>query len=482
MTKARTSDTMGELVPLCVDLDGTLIRSDLLLESILVLLKLNILYIFRLPLWLIKGKAHFKQRIAETVDLEIEFLPYNEPFLTYLREQKAFGRILILATSSNRKYAEQIAQYLAIFDQVLASDANTNLSGPSKRQHLVDAFGKGGFDYAGNAAIDLKIWSHARKALLVDPEPGVRKWAENLISIDQVFDSRQSGFHLWFNAIRIHQWLKNLLIFLPLILAHQVNDPKLFLLAILAFFSFGLCASSGYLLNDLLDLSADRQHPSKCNRPFASGELPVKYGILLVPVLLLASVLIALFLPIPFLGLLAVYYIISLAYSLWLKQILMVDVLTLAGLYTMRLITGGAAVAIALSFWLLAFSMFIFLSLAIVKRYSELLVLSPEKGQSIRGRSYQLQDLETLAQFGSASGFLAVLVMALYINSEQVSSLYNHPKLLWVFCPLLLYWISRVWLLARRGQMHEDPIVFAMEDWRSHMVGLIGILFLWNAI
>jgi 4-hydroxybenzoate polyprenyltransferase len=481
MTDHLASNTSGDAVPLCVDLDGTLIKSDLLLESVLVLLKSNLLYAFLLPLWLIRGKAHLKHKIASLVDLEVEFLPYNEAFLNYLKEQKAQGRSLVLATSSNRKFAEEIAQHLGLFNRVIASDSNTNLRGSRKREMLVDAFGRQGFDYAGNEAIDLKVWSHARMAVLVETVPGIRKKVEKLVSIDQDFAKKQPGLGVFLRAIRLHQWVKNFIIFIPLIMAHQLDDPKLLFNAFLAFLAFGLCASSAYLLNDLLDLSADRNHPGKKNRPLAAGELEIKFGVILIPFLLSLALLPAWFLPTPFIGLLAAYYLLTTAYSLRLKQLLIIDVLTLAGLYTMRLLAGGAAVAVPLSFWLLAFAVFLFLSLALVKRYSELLALHPEKNQPVRGRSYQLVDLEALSQFGSASGYLAVLVMALYINSETVSILYTHPKLIWMLCPLLLYWISRVWMLARRGEMHQDPVVFAIEDRTSRWVAVIALLILWVA-
>lgn len=469
-------------IPLCVDLDGTLTRSDVLLESIFVIIKQNILYAFMLPLWLLKGKAHIKQQIANRIDLDFSLLPYNEPFLDYLREQKAQGRRLILATASNIKYAEQIALYLGIFDEVLASDADTNLGGLRKRQRLLDAFGERGFDYAGNAQIDLKIWTEARKAILVNPESGVREKAKELVTVERVFEDQKSGLRPYFKALRLQQWLKNILVFIPLVMAHQIHDLKLITQLVLAFLAFGLCASSVYLLNDLLDLPADRQHPTKCNRALAAGIVSIKHATLLIPVLLLTSFTIALWLPTAFLGALALYYVVTLAYSLRLKRVALVDVIVLAGLYTMRLIAGGTAVTVPLSFWLLAFSMFLFFSLALVKRYSELLVLLRKNKQSDQGRGYCVADLETLAKFGAASGLMAVLVLALYINSEKVKSLYSHPEAIWLLCPLLLYWISRIWLMARRNQMHEDPVVFAIGDRHTNWLLLIGLLTLWAAV
>jgi 4-hydroxybenzoate polyprenyltransferase/phosphoserine phosphatase len=469
-------------VPLCVDLDGTLIRSDLLLESLFGLLKRNLLYLLLLPFWLLRGKAAFKGRIAARVELAVDLLPYNEPLLAWLREQRAAGRPLLLATASNVRYAEHVALHLGLFEGVLASDGETNLSGRRKGQRLVERYGERGFDYAGNSAVDLLVWSHARGAILVNAPASVAQRAGRLTRIERRFEDPPPTLREYLKALRLHQWLKNLLLFVPLAMAHQALAPQLLGQALLGFLAFGLCASSVYLLNDLLDLPADRGHPSKRKRPFAAGRIPLHHGVVLIPLLLFAALLGALWLPWPFLGALGLYYAVTLAYSLRLKQAALVDVLTLAGLYTMRLVAGGAAAGVALSFWLLAFSMFLFLSLALVKRYSELLVMQQDNRDNAQGRGYQVGDLEGLAQFGAASGYLAVLVLALYINSEQVKALYARPEAIWLLCPLLLYWISRVWLLARRDQMHEDPVVFAIEDRRSHWLVIIGAAILWVAV
>jgi len=469
-------------IPLCVDLDGTLIRSDLLLESLFGLLKQNLFYLLLLPFWLLKGKAAFKQRIAERVELAVELLPYNEPLLEWLRGQRGQGRPLLLATASNVKYAEQVALHLGLFEGVLASNGATNLSGGRKRQRLMELYGERGFDYAGNSAADLRVWSHARRAVLVNTPAAVARQAEGLTEIEQRFQDPTPGLRDYLKALRLHQWLKNLLLFIPLAMSHQLHNPLLLAQAALGFLAFGLCASSVYLLNDLLDLPADRRHPSKRRRAFAAGRIPLHHGVALIPLLLLGALLAALWLPWEFLAVLGLYYGVTLAYSLRLKQAALVDVLTLAGLYTVRLLAGGAAVAVPLSFWLLAFSMFLFLSLALVKRYSELLVMRQENRDNAQGRGYVVGDLEGLAQFGAASGYLAVLVLALYINSEQVKVLYARPEAIWLLCPLLLYWISRVWLLARRDQMHEDPVVFAIEDRRSHWLVAIGAAILWVAV
>ncbi len=438
-------------LPLCVDLDGTLVRTDVLLESIFALLKQNFIYVLFLPLWLLKGKAYFKQQIADRVELDVEHLPYHETFLDYLRKQKTMGRSLVLATASNIKYAEQIALHLGLFDAVIASDNQSNLSGRRKCQRLIDSFGERGFDYAGNAKVDLDVWRHADGIILVAAEAGVQEQAGKLGRIKEIFPGPPVGLLTYFKALRLHQWVKNLLIFVPLALSHQVNDLGLLLQAGLAFFAFGLCASSIYLLNDLLDLPADRRHSSKRHRPLAAGVLSIKQASLLIPALLLLGFTIALALPVEFLLVLTFYFLITLAYSLWFKQAALVDVLVLAALYTLRIIAGTAAVGVEYSFWLLAFAMFLFLSLALVKRYSELLAQPEDNDQLLHGRGYRVGDLDILSQFGSSSGYMAVLVLAFYINSSEIRLLYTYPEAVWMLCPILLYWISRAWLLARRG-------------------------------
>jgi 4-hydroxybenzoate polyprenyltransferase len=299
-----------------------------------------------------------------------------------------------------------------------------------------------------------------------------------------LFDDRVTGIRPYLRAMRVHQWLKNLLVLVPLFLSHRFYDPLLLAQAMLAFLAFSFCASSVYLLNDLLDLPADRRHPTKRHRPFAAGELQIQTGVALMAGLLIAAVLIGLFLPPGFLGLLAIYYVMTLGYSFRFKQAALVDVLVLAGLYTLRILSGSAAIGVETSFWLLAFSMFFFLSLALVKRYSEMLMMHGEgrEGFVSAGRGYGPGDLETLSQLGTASGYLAVLVLALYISSDDVRTLYTHPEAIWLLCPLLLYWISRLWLMARRDEMHEDPVVFAIEDRRSHLLALMGLAAIWAAL
>lgn len=461
--------------PLCVDLDGTLIKTDLLLESLFLLLSKHPLSALFVPFWLFQGKACLKQKLAFQLELDTPTLPYHLPFLNWLQEQKAQGRTLVLATAAAENFARQVADYTGLFSQVIATTATHNLSGEGKARRLCQLFGEYGFDYAGNARADVAVWAYARQAILVNPDRGVIQMAAKVTEIGAQFDDRTHQCIVWFKALRLHQWLKNVLIFLPLLAAHHFQEPFLFLEALIAFFAFGLCASSVYLLNDLLDLPADRRHPRKRNRPLAAGALPIRDGALATPLLLaLALMLAGVALPPLFLGILLIYYVLTLGYSFVLKQAPMLDVVTLAVLYTLRIIAGAAAIRTPPSFWLLAFSMFFFLNLALIKRYAELWAAQQRGEETAQGRNYQIGDLPLLQAFGGASGYLSVLVLALYINSNTSQMLYRHSQMLWLLCPLLLYWISRTWLKTHRGVMEDDPVIFALRDPVSQLLVIVA--------
>ena len=467
--------------PLCVDLDGTLIRTDVLLESFLGLVKSSPLRAARALFRLRRGRAGFKQEIADQIDLDAAVLPYDDEVIAFLREERAGGRRIVLTTATNEKYARQIADHVGLFDEVLASDAKTNLSGEQKLNCLRERFGSRKFDYVGNSHADLRIWPEARNALLVRPERGVETRAARSSQVTRVFRARRNGASVFLRAIRMHQWLKNLLLFVPLIAAHRIAEVELLATALLAFFSFSLCASSAYVANDLFDLRADRQHPRKRYRPFASGSLSVKQGLFLSLSLLAGGLGLGALVSTPFLGIVALYYALTLTYSLSIKNRVVADILFLAGLYTVRIIAGGVAVQIVPSFWLLAFSMFIFLSIAIVKRYSEIAGLRNTDQMTTPGRGYRLSDLPTLMSLGAASGYTAVLVLALYINSDIGVGLYERPMYLWGLPPLMLYWISRLWVGAGRGKIDDDPLVFALRDSVSRWVAAAAALILWLA-
>ena len=467
-------------LPVAVDLDGTLIKTDLLVESFLHLIKINPLYLVLVFVWLVKGKAVLKREIARRVELDVTVLPYHDPLLNYLREQKSQGRTIVLTTASHRKYAEQISAHLGLFDKVYATE-NKNFSAQDKAVVLCNDFGEKQFVYAGGDKADLPVWEKSSHCIVVTHSDQLARNAERLAPLEKLFKDPYPSLKLYIRACRLHQWVKNALIFIPLIAAHKVLEVELVLNSFLAFLAFSLCASSVYLLNDLLDLEADRHHQKKRARPFAAGTIPALQGIFLIPVLLLMAVAIASMLPMAFSFVLMVYYLATTAYSFALKRHIMLDVMVLSGLYTVRIVAGSAATGIELSQWLLAFSMFIFLSLALVKRYTELMDLQA-RGEKLeaKGRGYAVDDIELLASLGGASGYLSVLVLALYINTDFVQSMYPSAQILWAICPLMLYWISRVWIIAHRGRMDDDPIVFAVKDPVSRYTVLaIGAIFVW---
>jgi len=468
-------------VPLAIDLDGTLVRTDTLHESLLVLFKHAPWLLLLLPWWVLKGKAFFKAEVARRVALDVTRLPYNEELLAFLREEQARGRRLVLATAADRRIADAVAAHLGgLFSEVHASDGTVNLSGARKLARLKESLGR--FDYAGNDAVDLPLWRESRQVVVVHAPAGVLRRARGLgREVHRVFERPRVGPRVWVKALRVHQWAKNALVFVPVLAAHKASDADLLLKAALGFVAFSLCASSVYVLNDLLDLESDRRHPTKCQRPFAACALPVSMGLVLAPTLLLAGATVCLLLTPAFAALLATYYALTLAYSLRLKQVVMLDVLVLAGLYTVRIFGGSLAAGVPTSSWMMMFSMFLFLSLALVKRLSEVRRLRLTHEAAAHGRGYLAQDYEQLASLGAAAGQVSVLVLALYITSKEVTALYSHPERLWLLCPVMLYWVGRVWVLAHRGLVNEDPLVFALRDRVSYGVGLVSALVVWVA-
>nr|WP_319565118.1 UbiA family prenyltransferase [uncultured Rhodoferax sp.] len=467
-------------VTLVVDLDGSLIKTDLLVETANRFLIEHPFSFFKLLLWLAEGKSAMKSRLAKSARIDITSLPFNEELLTWLRVEKAHGRHIVLATASHRVLADQVAAHLDLFGEVFATDDTTNLKANAKRDVLVGRYGEHGFDYVGNDWSDVSVWQAAGKAHVVSSSPTLTEKARSLGNLGLFMsDGKPPLAVALFKSIRPHQWLKNLLVFIPLLAAHQYVHGVSVLQALLAFVVFCLTASSGYLLNDLLDVADDRYHVRKCTRPLASGELSLLHGWVAWPVLLLLAFMLTGALPWRFAASIGGYFALTFAYSLRLKQIPIVDVLTLAMLYTLRIIAGAAAIAVSVSFWLLLFSMFVFLSLAFIKRYSELRVARDAgKVGNLHGRGYDPQDLELVSSLGGSAGYAAVLVLALYIQDVHTASLYATPSFIWLACPLLLFWISRAWLIAHRGNMHDDPIIFALKDRLSWViVALLGVVF-----
>jgi 4-hydroxybenzoate polyprenyltransferase len=475
-------------LPLCVDLDGTLVKSDTLVDSLLVMVRQRPLSLLQLPLWVLQGKAAFKAHIAKSVALDAAHLPYNRPLLQFLEQQHAAGRPIYLATAADEKLAKAIAAHLGLFTATLASDGSTNLAGEAKLAAFRARFPQG-FCYIGNASPDAPILAACSQPMVANPHRGLRSSMRRAQCVPaQKFMDTTPLLPRLLKAIRLHQWAKNTLIFLPLLLAHALSGHTV-LAGALAFLSFSLCASATYILNDLLDIEADRRHPVKRSRPFAAGELSVFTGLGLMGLFAAASVAIAFCLPHMAAGRgllhpsgrngllfwLAVYAALTLAYSLRLKRMVLVDVIVLSALYTLRILAGSAATGVAVSPWLGGFSLFFFLSLAFVKRFSELENLRVRGGVSSSGRGYQVSDLEQLRAFGSSSAFATVLVFTLYINNPAVSALYPHPARLWLLAPILILWLCRIWLKASRGEMDEDPVVYALTDRHSLLLGLLSV-------
>ncbi len=459
---AAAGEQAGLEPPLCVDLDGTLVKSDTLFDALCQLVRRQPAQIWRIPLWLAGGRARLKSEAARRAPLDAARLPYNADLLRYLHAQRREGRRIYLATGADAALAERVAAHLGIFDGVLASEGATNLTRSKKLRRLKDRFGE--FDYIGNSRADLALLANAREAMLANPTLGLRAaLAVRRIPIARAFMDQRPAVRSIVKAIRVHQWAKNILLLAPLALSHKLAAGSVGA-AIAAFFCFSFMASANYLVNDMLDIDSDRRHPAKRLRPFAAGDLPVSGGAGLALALFVASAALLPLLPGVFALWLALYIVATMAYSLYLKRVAILDVLLLSGLYTVRLLAGGAATATPISQWLAGFSIFLFVSLAMVKRFSELENLRERGATVTHGRGYAVADLEQIRSFGTASATAAVVVFALYISRPDVVALYKHSDRLWLIVPLLLYWLFRVWLLASRGELDDDPVVFAMRD------------------
>jgi 4-hydroxybenzoate polyprenyltransferase/phosphoserine phosphatase len=484
-----------------VDLDGTLVKSDTLLDTVIVLARQNPRALLQFPKWIGQGKAAFKRKVSTLAPIDVVHLPYNQPLLEYLRQQHAEGREIYLATGADTLLAERVAAHLGIFSGVLASDGSINLTGHNKLAAFQQRF-PGGFCYIGNARPDVPLLQNCVSPMVANPHGALRTGLRSAGIVPvRTFSDAVSPLKAWLKAIRVHQWAKNVLIFLPVLLAHVRAAGPMFA-ALMAFFSFGLAASSTYIVNDLLDLEADRHHPRKRRRPFAAGDLSPIVGVLTIAVFTVLSLVIALLIPRAlfalspqfswngqgnFLGWLVIYAITTTAYSLWLKRMMLVDVIVLSGLYTVRILAGSAASGVMVSPWLAAFSIFFFLSLAFVKRFSELESLRKRSEASgrvvVKGRGYRISDLEQLRSFGTSSGYASVLVFLLYIgNLDAAAKLYVHTTRLWLLVPVLLLWLSRLWLLASRDELHEDPVIYAITDKRSLLLGAIVVAIVLSAL
>jgi 4-hydroxybenzoate polyprenyltransferase/phosphoserine phosphatase len=463
------------LRPLCVDLDGTLVKSDTLLDSLLVLARKRPSLLLRLPVQLLRGKAAFKAFITESISLDVVHLPYNQTLLQFLGEQQAQGRDIYLVTGANIALARRVADHLGIFKGVLGSDGTLNLTGNNKLERLRSSLGRGEFDYVGNAAPDLPLLANSTQPMVANPSFMLRiLMRSKRIRPTLEFRAKRSSFAAFVRAIRPHQWAKNLLVLVPLMLSHTIT-MKYLTDGLIAFFCFSLAASATYIFNDLLDVESDRHHHKKRRRPFAAGDLSPFTGAAFSVLFLIIAFVLMQGLPAEFSAWLLLYIVSTLAYSSWLKRIPIVDVLLLSGLYTLRLLAGSSATGSHISHWLGGFSVFLFFSLAIAKRFAELENLRASQAVPQNGRGYILADIEQVRVFGTSSAFAAIVIFANYISGRDVTVLYRHPTMLWLIVPLMILWLCRVWLLASRGQLHEDPVVFAITDRMSLLIGAATI-------
>ncbi|HWF47331.1 MAG TPA: UbiA family prenyltransferase [Bryobacteraceae bacterium] len=464
---------------LVVGLDGTLILSEMLYESFLASSSRGPKHFWSALVAAGRGKAQLKAYLAGAPSIDYGLLPFNPEVLQLVRQAKQQGRSAYLATESDRVHADGIAAHLGLFDGVFSSDEYTNVAGEGEARLLAEVFGYKGFDYVGNSATDLSVWKGSRRAYVVGASSALLHKVQSLgVEVIPIGMSRLS-LGDWLKALRVHQYAKNSLIFVPLLTAHTFSTRFIFN-SLLAFFAFCLCASSAYLLNDLIDLRNDRLHPAKRMRPIARGAIPIYQVLVAAPILLSVALFCANAISIPFSAVLLAYVAITLAYSLTLKRRLMVDVVVLATLYTTRVIAGAAALPVIPSEWLLAFSMLVFTCLALVKRYVELALRIDRDLPDPSNRNYRLSDLPIIGALAAASGINAITIFALYVSSPTVSQLYRHPQLLWLLCAILMYWLSRIVILAHRRVVDDDPIIFALRDRNSQIcaVCMVAIVLL----
>ena len=451
---------------LVVDLDGTLISTDTLVESVIQVVKRSPINLLRLPVWLLQGRAVFKERVASNSAISPALLPYRSELLAYIQAEKSKGRKIILATAAHHSIANNVAAHLGIFDDVLATEGGKNLKGVAKLNAIRDRVGDN-FAYAGDSSADVPIWQAARAAVLVGVAPLLAAAMRETLQIEKEFPKGVAGPSTWIRALRVHQWLKNLLLFVPILTAFSFTNIHAIVTMAAAFVAFSMAASATYLVNDLWDLESDRAHPRKRLRPFASGRITILQGIAASGILLLTSLAMSWAISTSFLFMLLLYVILTSTYSWVLKGYVLVDVIMLSVLYTLRILAGAVAIRVPASSWLLAFSVFMFLSLALVKRCSELVSLQQAGGESTRGRDYRVTDLAVLWPLGLGAALSSVVVFGLFINAPDTQARYATPAILWLVALCLIYWLARLWIKTSRGEMHDDPVVYAIKDFGS---------------
>ena len=470
----KTSDII-----LVVDLNGTLIRTDIFQEAFWSSFSKDWKTPFKVINLLSNDKVKIKENLDNLSEIDIRLLPYNKLVIEYIKQFNNNGGHTVLITNNNINIAKKIANYLGFFDEVHQYSSSRNLVGEKKRELLISLFGKKKFNYIGSSQSDIPVWKNAFKAINVNTSNRLRKQCNNVNINNEHLENNNSinTLLIYLQSLRPHQWLKNILVFFPMLASHKLTGSY-FLESLFAFISFSLISSSVYIVNDLLDLKADRLHPRKNKRPFASGSIPINNGLILALILFIIGIFTTVLLNKSFLVILLSYFVITSAYSLFLKRKAFIDICALASLYTLRIIGGGAATHIEISFWLLGFSIFIFLSLAAVKRQAEIVDLNERRTSKIIGRNYGVDDLKMVRSIALITGFLSVLVIAAYINSPEVLILYSQPQILWALCCVLFYWLIKMILAANNGKMHDDPLIYAIKDKISQLVFIITIIII----
>ena len=468
----RVAGSGTQKLPLFVDLDGTLTPTDTLVESVLQLIKRSPLNVFRMLLWLLRGRAAFKAMVAQRARIPADSLPYNESLLQYLRQQKEDGRLLVLATAAHESIASGVAAHLQLFEDVLSTNSGTNLKGVDKLR-AIEQRAPHGFVYAGDSRADLPIWAAAKAAIVVGASPAVaERVRRSMVPVECEFERPSSGLLVWMRALRVHQWVKNLLLLVPLLTAFSFTDFDNLAVIGVAFLAFSLAASATYVVNDLWDLANDRAHPRKKARPFAAARISILQGLGVALVSLVLGLTLAAYVSFGFLLMLLLYLVLTSVYSWVLKRYVLLDVLMLSMLYTLRILAGSIAIGVPTTSWMIAFSVFVFFSLALVKRCAELVSLENSGVLATRGRDYRVTDLAVLWPLGVGAALCSVLVLGLFISAPETQARYTSPAILWLMLPGLIYWLARLWVKTSRGEMHDDPIVFAVKDRASSLTVL----------
>jgi len=470
-------------IPLCVDLDGSLIRTDILQETLFLSIRKKPWILFLLPFWFLKGISYVKYRTSQIAEPDITLLPVWTDVLNFVNEEKAKGRKIVLATAAAESTANKVAEQFGIFDEVFATTEKLNLRSENKRNALVNAFGEKGYDYIGDSHADLPVWASAHSAITINISDSLKKKTEKVAQISRSFQDDSPWLTVIFKQLRVHQWVKNLLLFLPLFLAHEFSNISSWLTLIMGFFIFSFISSSIYIFNDILDVESDRRHEWKKHRPLASGKISMITGSkIAITLLIIGFASSFIFLNGSFNIALLIYLVLTTLYSFYLKSIFAVDILVLASLYSLRIFAGGLLAEVEISKWLISFSMFVFLSLSVLKRYAELDALEHKGKEENKSRGYLLIDKMLLLAIGVSSGIISVLVFILYIASEEVVGLYSQPILLYAISPLFLLWILRLWFFSVRGEMHEDPVVFTLKDKLSYVVAILIAIIIFGAM